>query len=123
MAKLPLGTWILIAMFSISGVLHIVNPEGFAWLMWPMNEVLFILLITFSGIAEIACALGLFIRHPLAGKASALILVLVWPANIFYAFNLAFSGGELGLTLLAFARLPVQILLIWWALKSPKRLK
>jgi uncharacterized membrane protein len=123
MRKLPLGTWILIAMFSISGVLHIVNPEGFAWLMWPMNEILFILLITFSGIAEIACALGLFIRHPLAGKASALILVLVWPANIFYAFNLAFSGGELGLTLLAFARLPVQILLIWWALKSPKRLK
>lgn len=123
MAKLPIGTWVLIALFTFSGILHILNPEGFASLLWPMNEVLFILLVTFSGLAELACAIGLFLRHPLAGRASALILVLVWPANIWYAFNLIFAGGELWLIVLAVARLPLQILLIWWALKSPKRLK
>jgi uncharacterized membrane protein len=48
---------------------------------------------------------------------------LVWPANIWYALNLVATGAELGLTLIAFARLPLQILLIWWALKSPKRVK
>jgi len=123
MSKLPIGTWVLIVMFSVSGVLHVLNPEGFAWLLWPMNEVLFILLITFSGLAEIACAIGLLIKHPWAGRASALVLLLVWPANIWYALNLLATGGELGLTIIAFARLPLQILLIWWALKSPKPVK
>ncbi|CAB4618623.1 MAG: DoxX family protein [Actinobacteria bacterium] len=121
MGKLPIGTWILIAMFTASGVLHLLSPESFAWLMWPMNEALFILLITASGIAELICAVGLLLRHPWAGRLTALTLIAVWPANIWYAFDVIATGQEIWLIIAAWVRLPLQVLLIWFAWKSPKK--
>ena len=119
MAKLPIGTWIIIVIFTLSGSLHLLNPSAFAWLMWPMNETLFALLITASGIAELVCALGLLIQHRWAGRLTALTLLAVWPANIWYAYNVIATGQEVWLIILALVRVPLQIPLIWAALKSP----
>lgn len=121
MRKLPVGTWILITTFTLSGVLHLVNPAGFAWLMWPMDQDLFNFLIMASGIAELACAIGLLVRHPWAGRITALTLLAIWPANIWFAFDVIAQGENGWLIAAAWIRLPLQIPLIWAAWKSPKK--
>lgn len=108
-------------MFIVIGTLHVLNPEGFSALMWPMNEALFTFLITFSGLAEIICALGLLFRHPWAGRLAALTLIAVWPANIWFAYDAVASGKDLWLIIIAMIRIPLQLPLIWFAWKSPRR--
>lgn len=113
---LPLGSWIIVTIFTLSGVLHLVNPQGFLWLMPPwLPEP--ILLIYLSGVAELAAALGLLLKLRWAPILTALTLVAVWPANWWFAFDSL--GGDLGLAVAAWLRLPLQIPLIVWALRSP----
>ena len=121
MRKLPVGTWILITIFTLSGLLHLFNPAAFAWLMWPMDPDLRTFLIIASGIAELVCAAGLLLRHPWAGKLTALTLLAIWPANIWYAFDVFNTDANPWLIAAAIARVPLQLPLIWFAWKSPKK--
>lgn len=113
---LPVGSWVLVALFTLSGVLHLVNPAGFLWLMPPwLPEPM--LLIYLSGIAELAAALGLVLKQRWAPWLTALTLLAVWPANWWFAFESL--DGDLLLAVAAWVRLPLQIPLIIWALRSP----
>ena len=95
-----------------------VNPAGFLWLMppWLPEPVLLILL---SGIAELAAALGLVLKQRWAPIFTALTLIGVWIANWWFAFESL--GGDMTLAVVAWLRLPLQIPLIIWALRSPVR--
>ncbi len=110
-------------MFLTSGVLHFVRPEVYEgivprWLPDPRG------LVYLSGVAELACAGGLL--HPrsrrAAGYASAALLVAVFPANVQMALDArhaAAGGGRLTAYQLAtYARLPLQVPLIWVALHA-----
>ena len=81
------------------------------WLPEPM------LLIYLSGIAELAAALGLVLKQRWAPLLTALTLLAVWPANWWFAFESL--DGDLLLAVAAWVRLPLQIPLIIWALRSP----
>jgi uncharacterized membrane protein len=110
---------ILIFVFLLSGTLHLVNPDAFLWLMppWlPEPKVL----IYLSGIAELACAIGLLMNKQWAGWLSAATLLAVWPANIWFAFSVI-PTGSLGVILAAWIRLPLQIPLIYYAIKFAKK--
>lgn len=112
---MKLTIWILIAIFLLSGVLHLANPEAFMWLMPPwLPEP--ILLIYLSGVFELVCAIGLLFRQKWAGWLSALTLLGIWPANIWFAFSVL-PTGDWGLILAAWLRLPLQIPLIYFAVK------
>ena len=61
--KLPKDTAALVAIFAVSGVVHLVKPEVYEPLMpsWvPRHRDV----ILGSGVAELACAAGLAVRHP-----------------------------------------------------------
>lgn len=119
MAQRKIGSWIVIALLSVSGVLHLVSPQGFLWLMPPeLGEPLTLTLVYVSGFVELACALGLLLRWRWAPALTALTLLAVWPANIWYAFD-QLGSDNTALTIAAWLRLPLQIPLIWWAWKSP----
>jgi uncharacterized membrane protein len=60
-------------------------------------------------------------RHPWAGRLTAVTLLAIWPANIWYAFDVIAQGSETWLIIAAWVRLPIQIPLIWAAWKSPKK--
>ncbi|MEX2182925.1 MAG: DoxX family protein [Chloroflexota bacterium] len=114
----PLG---LAALFGASGLLHLVRPDVFLPLIprgLPGPDVI----VAVSGIAELACALGLVTRHPWAGPASAALLVAVFPGNVQYALDqVADPGaGTLGVAL-AWLRLPLQVPMIWAALQARQR--
>lgn len=74
-------------------------------------------MIYLSGVAELAAALGLLLKLRWAPIFTALTLVAVWPANWWFAFDSL--GGDLGLAVAAWLRLPLQIPLIVRALRSP----
>lgn len=68
--------------FLTSGVLHLVRPAPFV-AMVPQRLPAPQALVYVSGVAEIACAVGLLVPRTrrVAGVASALLLVAVFPAN------------------------------------------
>ena len=116
-----LGTWIVIALFTASGILHLLNPGAFLWLM-PDWTPFVAELIIISGVAELIAALGLVFRLRWAPIFTTLVLLGVWPANWWFAFDVL-GQRDLWLAIAAWARLPLQIPLIVWALRSETRAK
>jgi uncharacterized membrane protein len=112
-------------MFTASGVVHLVRPASFAAIMpraIPARH--HTNLIYASGVAELACAAGLARRASWAAPASVAVLAAVFPANVQMALD-AGSGRNPGLTdnpVVAWGRLPLQLLMIWAALQArPER--
>ena len=97
-------------------MVHLVHPATFTPLIphfmpWPTA------LVYASGVAELICAVGLWRRDRWAGIAAAVLLVIIWPANLQSAIT-AQQGENLTTTVLDWIRLPLQIPLIWFALQS-----
>jgi uncharacterized membrane protein len=108
--------WIVAAPFTVSGVIHLAHPSTFTpivphFLPWPTG------LVYASGVAELACAAGLWRRHRWAGPAAALLLLAIWPANLQDSIT-AQQGHDLTSQILLWVRLPLQVPLIWLALQS-----
>jgi uncharacterized membrane protein len=116
--KRSVGSWVVISAFLASGIFHLVNPSGFLFLLpdWAPEPIL---LIYLSGVAEIIAAVGLLLRQKWAPIFTALVLLAVWPANWWFAIDALSTNPDIALA--AWLRLPLQIPLIWFALKSPVR--
>lgn len=109
---------ILLAIFYFgAGVLHLKSPEGFlqitpSWVPFAPEVV------AFTGIAEIAGAIGLLIPRSrrAAGMGLALYALCVWPANFNHALGgIAIGGRDLGWQYHG-PRLVFQPVLMWLAL-------
>jgi len=108
--------WVVAAPFTASGIIHLAHPSAFSgivphFLPWPTG------LVYVSGLAELICAFGLWRRDRWAGIAAAIVLVLIWPANLQDSITTQ-QGHDALLQVLLWVRLPVQIPLIWLALQS-----
>lgn len=110
------GRWIFASIFVISGIVHFVIPDTFARIVPPMFPRPK-LLVLISGGAEILGGIGLLIPgfRRQAAFGLAILLVAVFPANIYMAVAHLPSDGLLGNRWLQWFRLPVQFPLIWWA--------
>jgi len=111
-----IGALIVAALFLASGVLHLVNPAAFVWLMPPWLP-LQTELIVISGVMELAAAIGLILKQRWAPLLTVLTLLAVWPANWWFAIDSLTSNPEIAL--IAWLRLPLQLPLLWWAWKAP----
>ena len=117
---IPKDTLGVVAAFTVSGITHLVRPETFEPMMpafLPAHREL----ILASGVAELACAVG--ILHPrtrkAAGWASAALLIAVFPGNVKMAAD-AQKGRNTTYKRATLARLPVQLPLIQAALKAAR---
>jgi len=111
------GPKIVIGAFLVSGTLHLIVPAQFLpllpdWTPYPLA------LVFFSGVAELVAAIGLIAKLRWAPVFTALVLLAVWPANWWAAIE-ATINAEIATAVIAWLRLPLQLLLIYWALKSP----
>jgi uncharacterized membrane protein len=114
------------ALYILAGTFHFLSPAPYLkimppWIPWQPQ------MIFLSGMAEIAGGVGLLIpklRRPAAWGLVAL-LIAVFPANLYMATNHIQMGAKPLPDWAAWARLPIQALLIWWVLwctrtNSPK---
>lgn len=112
------GFRLLLVIFYLgAGVLHLVSPRGFLaitpdWVPFPH------FMVAFTGVAEIAGAVGLLIPQlrKWAGIGLALYALCVWPANLNHAINGISLGGEALGWWYHGPRLAFQPVLIWLAL-------
>jgi len=115
-------------------------PDALAFLMAGVGSLHFVLpdmmaaqipkpipfkreLVYISGVVEVACAAGLRERAPWAGTAAAITLAAIWPANIQMALD-AGTGKNHGVMdnrKLMWARVPMQLPMIWAALQAKPR--
>jgi len=119
--RTPRDVLALAALFSTSGTLHLVKPHLFEPIV-PRQIPAKRAVVYASGVAELACSVGLASAQTrrVAGLASAVLLVAVFPANVQMAVDVCRSRGRLvrGLTWL---RLPMQLPMIrtaWRAWRS-----
>jgi uncharacterized membrane protein len=102
--------------FIAAGAMHFVRPAMYQKIVPPQlghaAE-----LVVISGICEIAGGIGLLLPRTrrAAGLGVVALLLAVWPANIYMAVEAERFSRVAPLWAL-WARVPVQLLLIWWIL-------
>ena len=117
--SLPVGTRALAAGFVVSGIFHLARPQVFQPLV-PRALPAPRALVYLSGVAELVCAAGLVQRRRWAPRASAALLLAVWPGNGQHAVNIQRSErSRVPAKVAVWARLPLQIPMIRTALRSP----
>lgn len=106
--------WILGIVFILAGINHLFSADFYLKMMPPFLPW-HLFLIYLSGVFEIA--LGVLLLIPkytrLAAWGLIALLIAVFPANIYMAFNPQ-SFSEFSPTAL-YLRLPLQFVLIAWA--------
>jgi len=104
----------MIALYIAAGFNHFINPQFYLKIMPPWvpyhKEMVFI-----SGVCEILFAMLLIFpsTRRLGAWGIILLLVAVFPANVQMLLN--YNKENNPLLWVAIVRLPVQLILIWWA--------
>lgn len=117
-----ISLYIMILFYAGAGINHFIHPAFYlqimpAWL--PLHrELVFI-----SGVAEVLCALLLLFykTRRLGAWAVIALLIAVFPANI--QMLLDYKRDNHPMIWIAVLRLPIQLLLIWWAYSFTKPTK
>lgn len=106
--------YLMVLVYIAAGIYHFVNPRMYQKIM-PAYIPYHTAMIYISGILEIVFALLLLPEstRPVAAWLIIVLLIAIFPANIQMAINF-YQKQHSGLWI-AIARLPLQIVLIWWA--------
>ena len=117
------GVWASLAAFlTIAGLIHFIAPAFYRPLIpEPLGDP--DPWVYGSGIAEIVVGVALIPARTrrAAALAAAALFVLIFPGNLQMAWD---ARDESALRQLAtLARLPLQVLLIWWALSVARTAK
>ena len=101
--------------FIFTGVSHFIIPEKFMEMMPPFLPMP-LFLIYLSGVFEILGGIGLIISKTRKIAAIGLIVLLlaIFPANIYVALNNIQLGGFMNYAVYQWLRLPMQFVLIAW---------
>lgn len=110
--------------FIFAGILHFLIPDTFMKLMPPFIP-LPLAMIYLSGVFEIVGGIGLMVsktKH-LASYGLIILLLAVYPANIYVAWEKVQLGGFMSNSFYQWFRVVMQIPLIywvWWTAKGEK---
>jgi len=113
-----LSIYILALFYIYVGIKHFIDPNWFLYIIPPYLENIGIELVYISGFFEILLGLLLLIpkHRKLAAYGIILLLIAVYPANIYLAFN---EEPQKLIEISSFAaswiRLPIQFILIGFA--------
>lgn len=118
--KRPLR-YVMGVLYAVAGVLHFVVPELYVQIIPPIFPAA-LALVYLSGVAEIAVGVGVLIpdTQRYAAWATVALLIAIFPANVYMATSGVVIGGMPGggdpSELVRWGRLPLQGVLILWAL-------
>lgn len=120
--RTKLSLYVMVALYILAGINHFINPLFYKRIMppWLPGHTL---LIYISGVCEIV--LGILLLLPQARRMAAwgiiALLVAVFPANVQMMLN--YQQEQNPYLWIAVLRLPLQLLLIWWAYRFTKSSK
>lgn len=107
------GLYLMAALYFAAGVIHLLKPRIYLrmmppWVPMPLAAVLV------SGVLEMAFAIGLLFTLTRSPSAWGIILLLIaiFPANVYMLMSGKFHRIP---QILLILRLPLQLVLIWWA--------
>lgn len=108
---------LLALMMTAMGAMHFLYPAPFAHVV-PSYLPHPVALVLWSGLFEILGGIGLLpIRtRRAAGIGLVALFIAVFPANVNMALSVPAGTSPIVIALL-WARLPLQLLLIWWVLR------
>ncbi len=108
----------LAALLAGAGTLHLLRPSGFDALIPPFLPRPRAWTYA-SGVAELAVAAAVLVPRTRrrGGLAAALLLVAVFPGNVY----MAFEPGDVP-RWIALVRLPLQVPLVLWGLQVAQKL-
>ena len=103
--------------YVVAGILHFLHPGSYVKIVPPFIPRA-LAMVFISGLAEIAGGIGLLIPQLRRTAAWGLIILLVavFPANIYMAVHKVQLTSNPLPALLLWGRLPLQFLFIWWLL-------
>jgi len=109
--------WVMAVFYIVAGLMHFIRPDFYMpmmppYLPWHAG------LIFLSGVAELVLGIAILIPslRPLAGWGIIALLIAIFPANLHIAlYNVPVFGNPEGAGIWNWVRLPIQLLLIWWA--------
>jgi uncharacterized membrane protein len=107
------GLIVMAILYIAAGAYHFINPRLYKKIVPP--QIPFpSAAVAISGAAEILLGAGLLFDNTRIFSAWGIILLLlaIFPANIYMAVNDKFKAIPLWIRVL---RLPLQFVLIWWA--------
>ncbi|WP_234736092.1 DoxX family protein [Tellurirhabdus bombi] len=113
-----MGLYLMAAIYTVAGILHFTATRTYIKIMppyLPAHKALVLL----SGGAEILLGLALLIPslRPWAAWGIILLLIAIFPANLYMLTSGKFTSLP---TWVLFLRLPLQLVLIWWAYQYTK---
>jgi len=109
-----ISIFIMSSFYIMVGLSHFKNPKWYLQIIPPVLP-LKLELVYLSGIFEIILGLLLLFKNtrPLAGWGLIILLIAVYPANIYLAIT---NGEAMGTSsLVAWGRLPIQFIFIFLA--------
>lgn len=103
--------------YVVAGTLHFIKTDAYLRIMPPYIPW-HLAMVRISGVLEILGGLGLLLSRTRRAAAWGLValLIAVFPANIYMATNPVDAGAESVAPVLRWARLPLQLVFIWWLL-------
>ena len=105
--------YVMAMLYIAAGVMHFISPQFYLRIMPPYLPA-HGLLVALSGLAEIVLGVLLLIPATRAWASWGIILLLVavFPANLYMAYGSKFQEMS---PWIRWGRLPLQLVLIWWA--------
>jgi uncharacterized membrane protein len=110
-----IGLALAAMLYIVAGSLHFIKTDAYVRIMPPYIPW-HLAMVRISGVCEILGGLGLLIPRTRTAAAWGLIVLMiaVFPANIYMATNPIEAGAVSIAPVLRWGRLPLQLLLIWW---------
>ena len=113
MSSETFSLWSMALLYIAAGINHFINPKFYLKIIppaLPFHEWL----NWISGAAEISLGIALLIPvlQSLAAYGIILLLIAVFPANVYHFMK---GWRKKKMVLILALRLPMQALLIWWA--------
>ena len=112
-----IGLWLMALLLLVMGTIHFLRPSAFVeivppWVPWPWGAVYV------SGAFELLLGCGLLIPRlsRLAALGVVALLVAVFPANVYHWLRDVRTAGTLLPSWYHVVRLPLQAVLVGWAL-------
>jgi uncharacterized membrane protein len=104
----------MVVLYVIAGINHFINPEFYLKIM-PAYIPYHLFMVYLSGVFEIVFALLLIPQQTrrIGAWLIILLLIAIFPANIQMAID--WNNENNPNFWIAIVRLPLQLILIWWA--------